>query len=94
MNLGNFSKADCGRFWIIAATHVDQTKSTEELNNAILLNLGSILDLHLLYYMVDSTSCNQTLLSFFYVPICISLITYSLYVNKHILVNYINIFMF
>ena len=39
MNLGNFPKADCGRFWILASTHVDQPKSTEKLNKAILLNL-------------------------------------------------------
>ena len=34
-----FPKADCGRFWILASTHVDQPKSTEKLNKAILLNL-------------------------------------------------------
>ena len=39
MNLGNFPKADCGRFWILASTHIDQPKSTEKLNKAILLNL-------------------------------------------------------
>ena len=39
MNLGNFPKADCCRFWILASTHVDQPKSTEKLNKAILLNL-------------------------------------------------------
>ena len=40
MRLGNFPKADCGRFWILAFTHVDQPKSTEKLNKAILLNLN------------------------------------------------------
>ena len=40
MNFGNFPKADCGRFWILASTHVDQPKSTEKLNKAILLNLN------------------------------------------------------
>ena len=40
MKLGNFPKADCGRFWILASTHVDQPKSTEKLNKAILLNLN------------------------------------------------------
>ena len=39
MKLGNFPKADCGRFWILAYTHVDQPISTEKLNKAILLNL-------------------------------------------------------
>ena len=36
MNLGNFPKADCGRFWIQASTHVCQPKSTEKLNKAML----------------------------------------------------------
>ena len=40
MKLGNFPKADYGRFWILASTHVDQPKSTEKLNKAILLNLN------------------------------------------------------
>ena len=40
MKLGNFPKAECGRFWILAFTHVDQPKSTEKLNKAILLNLN------------------------------------------------------
>ena len=40
MKLGNFPKADCGRFSILASTHVDQPKSTEKLNKGILLNLN------------------------------------------------------
>ena len=37
---GLFPYADFGRFWILASSHVDQPKSTEKLNKAILLNLG------------------------------------------------------
>ena len=49
MNLGNFPNADCGRFWILAYTHVDQPKSTEKLNKAILFCF--VLDLQLLDYV-------------------------------------------
>ena len=54
MNLGNFPKSDFGRFWILASTHVDQPKSTEELNKAIFEPLA-ILDLQLLDYIQCST---------------------------------------
>ena len=40
LEFGYFPKADFGRFWILTSIHVDQPKSTEELNKAILLNLG------------------------------------------------------
>ena len=69
MKLVNFPKVDFGRFWFLSSTHVDQPKSTEKLNKAILFNLNCSmtgLKSKMLIFLVTSFLCS---LEFVYVVI-------------------------
>ena len=74
MKLGNFPKADCGRFWILASTHVDQPKSTEKLNKTILLNLN--------YSMTGLPSSGTDCMTGALMPGAVG--TLSLYIYNHV----------